>query len=123
MKYLVFFLLLQIDPGYCGAFGVETGPLDPFWKSGACPRHDEKMTEQKNYEQSESIWTTQSTFAGDMVTTAGKEVVEGVWALLMVGPMTLIGVLVGMGLQKKREYKKTTSGGHSGQYFGDEYDE
>jgi hypothetical protein len=113
---LLFLLLLQIDPGYCGIGPFETGKYDPFWKSGACPRHDKMMTYQKQGELYESIWDTQSTFACDMAKTTAKEVSEGVYALIFGVPFALLGGIVGTVLQKRRQRVVKTSGSFTGQF-------
>ena len=76
------------DPGYCG-LGVETGPLDPWWKI-MCRRHDKAFNELKRGE-----------YHGSGLKVAGQAAVDvagGVLAgayLIVSAPVYFVGAVFG----------------------------
>lgn len=80
------------DPDYCGLGKANTGPLDPWWKRGVCPAHDEHFTKLDKGE-----YATFAEFAGSI----GRGMAEGAWMLLTGVPYLLIGGVLGIFRQQQ----------------------
>ena len=94
------------DPGYCGAFGVETGPRDPHWP--ACAIHDPAFVELLDGKTpNESSIRTQWNFTKQILRNA----VSGLYAVVSAPVYILLGVGVGVLRWNQLSYRNNAKRG------------